>query len=50
MATIASAEKAVPWQNGSSQKLMAAILLQPGLIYTSEEVTTQINNDFTAVW
>lgn len=49
MAAFASAEKATPWQYGSSQKLTAATLLQPGLIYTPEEVTTQINSDLTTV-
>lgn len=46
-ATFASAEKETPWQYRTSQKLTATTLLQSGFIYTPEEVTTQINNDFT---
>lgn len=49
MAAFASAEKAMPWQYGSSQQLRAATLLQPGFIFTPEELTIQIHNDFTTV-
>lgn len=49
MAAFASAEKAMPWECGSSQQLRAATLLQPGFIFTPEELTIQIHNDFTTV-